>query len=77
MFTTKIIPIAFRIRPVAGSTIARTRIYCRVQQAREYSTPADLPVPNKKKVWVSAEEAIEGDVIKSGDTLLCAGAFYA
>ncbi|KIM87523.1 hypothetical protein PILCRDRAFT_280068 [Piloderma croceum F 1598] len=52
----------------------RVPIYYRgTVQTRKYSTPTDLPVPNKKKVWDSAEEAVKGDAIKSGDTLLCGG----
>ncbi|KAH7927092.1 3-oxoacid CoA-transferase [Leucogyrophana mollusca] len=38
---------------------------------RQYSTPTDLPVPNKKKVWESADEAVKD--VKSGDVLLCGG----
>ncbi|KAI0035940.1 hypothetical protein K488DRAFT_42121 [Vararia minispora EC-137] len=39
--------------------------------ARAYSVVADAPVPNKKKVWNSAEEAVKD--IKSGSTLLSGG----
>ncbi|KAF8894729.1 hypothetical protein BD779DRAFT_1609376 [Infundibulicybe gibba] len=38
---------------------------------RAYSTPTDIPVPNKSKVWESAEEAVKD--IKSGTVLLCGG----
>ena len=73
MFTTKVRPIVFELR---ATYAARVSIYYRGPiQIRKYSTPADLPVPNKKKVWDSAEEAIQGDAIKSGDTVLCGGAF--
>ncbi|THH20689.1 hypothetical protein EW146_g713 [Bondarzewia mesenterica] len=41
---------------------------------RAYSTPADLPVPKKKKVFESVEEAVKdvksGDTLLSGDTLI-------
>jgi len=73
MLTAKSSPIALRLRAAASASIA-IKFYCRVQ-IRKYSSPTDLPVPNKKKVWASAEEAIGGDAIKSGDTLLCAGVF--
>lgn len=48
------------------STALRLKVRC-------YSTPADLPVPNKSKVWESAEEAVKD--VKSGDTLLSGGMF--
>ena len=38
---------------------------------RGLSTPADLPIPNKSKVWDSADEAVKD--IKSGSVLLCGG----
>ena len=40
---------------------------------RFYGIPANLPVPKKRKVWDSVDEAV-GDV-KSGDVLLCGGVF--
>lgn len=38
---------------------------------RQYSTPTDLPVPNKTKVWDSVDEAVKD--VKSGDVLLSGG----
>ena len=35
-------------------------------------TQAELPVPNKTKVWESVDEAVKD--VKSGDTLLSGGA---
>lgn len=49
---------------LGNSTLLRLKIRC-------YSTPTDLPVPNKSKVWDSVEEAIKD--VKSGDTLLSGG----
>ncbi|KAI0082786.1 3-oxoacid CoA-transferase [Panus rudis PR-1116 ss-1] len=40
-------------------------------QVRCYSTPVDIPVPSKTKVWDSVDEAIKD--VKSGDTLLSGG----
>ncbi|KAF8914046.1 hypothetical protein CPB84DRAFT_1669811 [Gymnopilus junonius] len=39
--------------------------------SRGFSTPADLNIPNKSKVWGSADEAVKD--IKSGSVLLCGG----
>ncbi|KAF4619444.1 hypothetical protein D9613_005354 [Agrocybe pediades] len=39
--------------------------------ARFFGTPVDIPVPNKSKVWDSADEAVKD--IKSGSVLLCGG----
>jgi len=62
------------VRAGVGASAIRVSIHYRgTVQTRKYSTPTDLPVPNKKKVWDSAEEAVKGDAIKSGDTLLCGG----
>jgi hypothetical protein len=62
------------VRAVVNASATRVSIYYRgTAQTRKYSTSTDLPVPNKKKVWDSAEEAVKGDAIKSGDTLLCGG----
>ena len=36
-----------------------------------YSTVVELPVPNKTKVWASAEKAVQD--VKSGDVLLSGG----
>ncbi|KAF9483937.1 3-oxoacid CoA-transferase [Pholiota conissans] len=38
---------------------------------RQFSSPVDIPVPSKSKVWASADEAVKD--IKSGSVLLCAG----
>ncbi|KDQ60681.1 hypothetical protein JAAARDRAFT_125080 [Jaapia argillacea MUCL 33604] len=38
---------------------------------RYFSTPTDLPVPNKTKVWDSADEAVKD--VKSGDIILSGG----
>ncbi|KAG0705312.1 3-oxoacid CoA-transferase [Suillus ampliporus] len=40
-------------------------------RARWYSTPTEVPLPNKSKVWASADEAVKD--VKSGDVLLCGG----
>ncbi|KAG1764211.1 3-oxoacid CoA-transferase [Suillus occidentalis] len=40
-------------------------------RARWYSTPTELPLPNKSKVWKSVDEAVKD--VKSGDVLLCGG----
>src|ERR1700761_34227 len=40
---------------------------------RYYSTPVDIPVPTKSKVWVSADEAVKD--IKSGSVVLSGGLF--
>lgn len=76
MFTANVRPIAFRLRASTSACGTRLSIYYRgTVQTRKYSTPVDLPVPSKTKLWESAEEAVKGDAIKSGDTLLCGGAF--
>jgi 3-oxoacid CoA-transferase len=41
---------------------------------RLYSTPTELPVPNKKKVWDSVDDAVKD--VKTGDTLLVGGELY-
>jgi 3-oxoacid CoA-transferase len=48
----------------------RTTVFLR---ARWYSTPAELPLPNKSKVWKSVDEAVKD--VKSGDVLLCGGEY--
>ncbi|EMD38352.1 hypothetical protein CERSUDRAFT_113512 [Gelatoporia subvermispora B] len=53
---------------VPAFTIRRALIIFR---ARQYSTSVDLPVPNKTKVWDSADEAVKD--VKSGDVLLSGG----
>ena len=40
---------------------------------RAYSVAANAPVPKKRKVWDSVDEAIKD--VKSGDILLSGGAF--
>jgi len=47
------------------------RISARVTVIRKLSALVDLPVPNKRKVWESADEAVKD--VKSGDVLLCGG----
>ena len=42
---------------------------------RCFSVAAETPVPRKRKVWDSVDEAIKD--VKSGDTLLSGGSFYA
>lgn len=54
----------------------RTSLRVFVVRARYYSDLADA-VPKKTKLWDNADEAVAGDAIKSGDTLLCAGKFIA
>ncbi|PCH38157.1 3-oxoacid CoA-transferase [Wolfiporia cocos MD-104 SS10] len=49
---------------------APVRLVVRLQ-LRQFSTPVDLPVPNKTKVWGSADEAVKD--VKSGDVLLSGG----
>ncbi|KAH9951887.1 3-oxoacid CoA-transferase [Amylocystis lapponica] len=55
---------ASRNRPGPSVLVMRWRV-------KQYSTPADLPVPNKTKVWDSVDEAVKD--VKSGDTLLSGG----
>src|ERR1700753_418806 len=43
------------------------------QTLRCLSVAADAPVPRKRKVWDSVDEAIKD--VKSGDTLLSGGSF--
>jgi hypothetical protein len=75
MFATRMCS-SIAVRVGVSTSANRVSIYYRgIVQTRKYSTPVDLPVPNKTKVWDSAEEAVKGDAIKSGDTLLCGGAF--
>lgn len=50
---------------------AAIRITAFASTSRKYSTPTDIPVPNKSKIWGSAEEAVKD--IKSGDVLMCGG----
>ncbi|KAF8162863.1 succinyl-CoA:3-ketoacid-coenzyme A transferase [Crassisporium funariophilum] len=45
--------------------------FTQAYRLRRYSTPTDIPIPNKSKVWDSAEEAVKD--VKSGDVLLCSG----
>ncbi|CAL1705027.1 unnamed protein product [Somion occarium] len=52
------------VGPAAAGSVLRLKIRC-------YSTPTELPIPNKSKVWDSVEEAIKD--VKSGDVLLSGG----
>ncbi|KAK7693693.1 hypothetical protein QCA50_003264 [Cerrena zonata] len=61
----------FRKVSVASPTIALGTSTALRLKVRCYSTPTDIPVPNKSKVWASAEEAVKD--VKSGDTLLSGG----
>ena len=79
MYTTKLNPFALGLGLRAARSILGRRVPPPVSiliQTRTYSIPTDLPVPKTKKFWNSAEEAVGGDAIKSGDTLLCGGAFF-
>ncbi|KAF9466260.1 3-oxoacid CoA-transferase [Collybia nuda] len=58
----------YRTRLASGVCL---RIFTVVPASRKYSTPTDIPIPNKSKVWNSAEEAVKD--IKSGDVLMCGG----
>jgi len=60
-------------RSLVASNVLRARSahVSFIVRVRTYSTPTDLPVPDKKKVWSSADEAVKD--IKSGDVLLSAG----
>jgi len=58
----------YRARLASGATL---RISTFVSTSRYYSTPTDIPVPNKSKLWDSADEAVKD--VKSGDMLLCGG----
>ncbi|OSX65123.1 hypothetical protein POSPLADRAFT_1178767 [Postia placenta MAD-698-R-SB12] len=55
-------PLRTRLAPYA--VVVRLHV-------RQYSTPTDLPVPNKTKVWDSVDEAVKD--VKSGDVLLSGG----
>jgi 3-oxoacid CoA-transferase len=72
MFATKVSSSSLAVRFPGAATATRLSIYYHKTQTRKYS----IPVPNKKKVWESAEEAVKGDAVKSGDTLLCGGVFF-
>ncbi|RDB24178.1 Succinyl-CoA:3-ketoacid coenzyme A transferase 1, mitochondrial [Hypsizygus marmoreus] len=58
----------YRARLASSATL---RVAAFGSTSRRYSTPADIPIPNKSKLWKSADEAIQD--IKSGDVLLCGG----
>ncbi|KAF5386927.1 hypothetical protein D9615_001929 [Tricholomella constricta] len=58
----------YRARLPSGAAL---RISAYVSTSRKYSTPSDIPVSNKSKLWGSAEEAVKD--IKSGDVLMCGG----
>lgn len=55
---------ALRICHTPAAVIVRLKI-------RQYGTAVELPVPNKRKVWGSADEAVND--VKSGDVLLSGG----
>ncbi|KZT42029.1 3-oxoacid CoA-transferase [Sistotremastrum suecicum HHB10207 ss-3] len=55
----------------AGRTCAVILKYRPVSATRLYSTPTDIPVPNKSKVWDSVDDALKD--VKSGDTILSGG----
>lgn len=56
---------------LALRTCSGKRVLTLHARVRYYGTPVNLPVPNKKKVWDSADEAVKD--VKSGDILLCGG----
>lgn len=60
----------YRTRLANGVTL---RVSAFTPVVRKYSTPTDLPVPKKTKVWESVDEAVKD--VKSGDVLLCGGKF--
>ena len=61
-----------RTRPLAVARSQRTASRFRVLAVvRAYSTPTDLDVPKKSKVWESAEEAIKD--VKTGQVLMVGG----
>ena len=64
--------LALRPRAIA---IPRARTSSRIVLAarlRYYSVVANAPIPNKTKVWSSADEAVKD--VKSGDIILSGGA---
>ncbi|KAK7033643.1 hypothetical protein VNI00_012643 [Paramarasmius palmivorus] len=56
---------------VSVTTRRTTLRVASVARYRYYSTPTDLPVPNKSKVWDSVDEAVKD--VKSGNTVLVGG----
>jgi hypothetical protein len=58
--------LAFRVRLSSPFCTLRGGV-------RFYSIPPDYPVPKRRKVWDSVDEAVRD--VKSGDTLLCGGAY--
>ncbi|KAI0797617.1 3-oxoacid CoA-transferase [Abortiporus biennis] len=58
---------------ICRSSSSRYRLAAAVLglKVRSYSTPTDLPIPRKSKVWDSVDEAVKD--VKSGDTLLSGG----
>lgn len=61
-----------RTRPLTIAASKRTASRFRVLAVvRAYSTPTDLDVPKKSKIWGSAEEAIKD--VQSGQVLMVGG----
>ena len=68
-------PIMLALRPRAIA-IPRARTSSRIVLAariRYYSVVANAPIPNRTKVWSSADEAVKD--VKSGDIILSGGAY--
>lgn len=53
-------------------SLQRVRLLAGARSWRALSTVADLPVPNKSKVWNSADDAVKD--VKDGDIILSGGA---
>ncbi|TFK34822.1 succinyl-CoA:3-ketoacid-coenzyme A transferase [Crucibulum laeve] len=66
------VALRYRTTLATGSTV---RVYAFTPAIRKYSTPADIPTPNKSKVWESADEAVKD--IPSGSTILVGGFGWA
>ncbi|KAF9009461.1 succinyl-CoA:3-ketoacid-coenzyme A transferase [Cyathus striatus] len=65
--------VALRYR--SATATFRVGIAPVAQSVRKYSTPQDIPIPNKSKVWGSADEAVKD--INSGSTILVGGFGWA
>lgn len=63
----------FALSPtMLGLSLNRARLVAGRRSWRALSTAAELPVPNKSKVWESADDAVKD--VKDGDIVLSGGA---
>lgn len=67
--------ILYRNPSTAAYRLRFTHGIRQVAAPRYYSIAKEAPLPSKRKVWDSAEEAVKG--VKSGDVVLSGGALFS